>query len=110
MTTAQQTHSFVDTIWARLLAILIAIAIGWLLWSNWSSDFSTLFAGGEQEAAPVVSTSEPAKPANPALEECLAKRVGDVDQMKEDGILSDAQYGSFRARAEELCRAQNPGG
>ena len=110
MATAQQTSGFADTIWARLLALLIAIAIAWLLWANWSSDFRALVSGGEQAATPVVSTSEPAKPANPALQECLAKRVGDVDQMKEDGVLSDAQYGSFRARAEELCRAQNPGG
>ena len=110
MTTAPQTRVFADTIWARLLALLIAIAIGWLLWSNWASDFKALFSGGEKAAVPVVSTSEPAKPANPALDDCLAQRVGDVDRMKEEGVLSDAQYGSFRSRAEELCRAQNPGG
>jgi len=110
MTTTAQTKGFADTIWARLLALLLAIAIAWLLWANWSSDFKALFADGEQKAAPVVSASEPAKPANPALEECLAKRVGDVERMKEEGILSDAQYSNFRSRAEELCRAQNPGG
>ena len=91
------------------LALLLAIAIAWLLWTNWAADFKALFAGGEQETTPVVSVSEPAKPANPALEECLAKRVGDVDRMKKDGILSDAQYGNFRSRAEELCRGQNSG-
>ncbi len=109
MTTAIQTGGFADSIWARLLALLLAVGIGWLLWSNWAQDFQTLFAG-ETENTPVISTSEPAKPANPALEECLAQRVGDVDRMREEGILSDTQYGSFRARAEELCRQQNPGG
>ncbi len=109
MTTATQTSGFADSIWARLLALIIAIALGWLLWSNWAEDFQVLFAQND-ETAPVVSVSEPAKPVNPALEECLAARVGDVDRMKEEGILSDAQYSSFRARAEELCRQQNSGG
>jgi len=47
--------------------------------------------------------------SNPALAACLQQRIGDVDRMKEDGILSDAQYASFRARAEELCVQQNQG-
>jgi hypothetical protein len=41
------------------------------------------------------------------LQDCLDQRVGDVDKMKAEGIVNDAQYASFRQRAEELCRAQN---
>ena len=108
MASTAETKSFGDTGLARLLALLIAILLGYLLWSNWSSDFKALFAGSDKSAA-VVSTSEPAKPANPALQECLTQRVGDVDRMKEEGILSEAQYDAFRGRAQELCRAQNPG-
>lgn len=110
MTTADQTNSFVDSKLARLLALLIAIVLAILLWSNWSADFKSLFTTGKGDAtATATITAQPAKPANPALEECLAQRVGDVDQMKEEGILSDAQYSAFRSRAEDLCRAQNPG-
>ena len=108
MTTAEPTNSFADTTMARLLALLIAIMLATLLWMNWSQDFKNLFADDSKTMIP-VSSSEPAKPANPALEECFAQRVGDVDRMKEEGILSDAQYTAFRARAEDLCRAQNPG-
>lgn len=108
MTAAEQTSSFADTKLARLLALVIAIALAWLLWSNWSSDFRMLLADSD-DAARLVSGSEPARPANPALQACLAQRVGDVDRMKEEGILSEAQYGAFRSRAEGLCRAQNPG-
>jgi hypothetical protein len=39
----------------------------------------------------------------------LVQRVGDVDRMKNEGILSEVQYEAFRSRAEGLCRAQNPG-
>ncbi len=110
MTTAEQTSSFADSILARLLALIIAILIGWLLWSNWSQDFKQLASGESDAPAAVVSTSEPAKPANAALEACLKQRVGDVDRLKEEGILTEEKYAAFRSRAESLCRAQNPGG
>jgi hypothetical protein len=29
--------------------------------------------------------------------------------MKSEGVINDAQYTSFRQRAEDLCRAQHPG-
>jgi hypothetical protein len=44
---------------------------------------------------------------NAALQNCLDQRVGDVEKMKADGIINDAQYASFRQRAGELCRAQH---
>ena len=107
MTAAEQSSSFADTLWARLLALLIAIALALFLWFNWSSDFKTLFAASD-DVAPAVTSFEPAKPANQALQDCLVQRVGDVDRMKEEGILSESQYSAFRSRAEGLCRAQNP--
>jgi len=108
VTAADQSSGFADSNLARLLALAVAIALALLLWFNWSSDFKLLLADGDN-AASTTASSEPAKPANPALHACLAQRVGDVDQMKKEGILSDAQYGAFRSRAEGLCRAQNPG-
>ncbi len=108
MTTSDQSNGFADSGLARLLALFIAIAIAFLLWSNWSTDFKALLAGDDQEVS-AATNAQPAKPANPELENCLAQRVGDVDRMKEEGILSESQYAAFRGRAEELCRAQNPG-
>ena len=78
------------------------------MWMNWSADFRALFAG-ETMSAPAIESQTPAKPANPALQACLDQRVGDVDNMKSEGIISDSQYDAFRSRAEDLCRAQNPG-
>lgn len=106
--TAQKTRSFADSGFARLIALVLAALIAYLLWSNWADEFRKLMQGGDT-AAPVISESEPAKPVNPALEKCLEQRIGDVDRMKQEGILTDAQYEAFKGRATELCAAQNPG-
>ena len=102
-------NSFVDTIIARLIALVIGLLIAFFIWSKWSTDIQMVFSG-DAETTEVVSVNQPAKPANAALDACLAQRLGDVDGMKEDGIISDAQYEAFSKRARGLCVAQNPGG
>lgn len=111
MTTEHTTkRDFVDTGFARLLGALLAVAIAVLLYMNWGDEFKQLASGTpEVSALPAAVTSPGATSAiNPALASCLEKRIGDVDQMKSDGVLSDAQYANFRARAESLCRQTNP--
>ena len=108
MTTDTQS-SFADTKGARILALLIALAIAALLFVNWSDDFANLFSGKQSSSLPQAQqVPSDAAETNPALAACLEKRIGDVDQMKEDGVLSEAQYAAFRERAESLCRQQNP--
>lgn len=106
--TAHQSRSFSDTGLARIIALLLAVLIAYVLWANWAEDFRKLYVGTEP-GTPVVSSSQPAKPVNPALQKCLEQRVGDVDRMKQEGILTDAQYTAFKGRAMGLCAAQNPG-
>ena len=102
------THTpFIDSGFARLCALCLAIAIAVLLYTRWGEDMAALMAAGS--TAPQPAQSNTVKPANPALEACLANRVGDVDRMKDEGIVDDRQYSKFKARAEELCRAQHPG-
>ena len=108
MADTAQSKNFLDKPVARGIALLLAVALGAVLWMNYENDCRRLMAGQQMASPPVVSSSEPAKPANPALQACLDQRVGDVDAMKSEGILNDAQYAAFRARAEELCRQQNP--
>ena len=108
--TTQTGNSFADTTAARLLALCIALFLAVILVYNYKSDFARLFSGSGETGLPVTNVeTAPDEAANPALAECLQQRIGDVDKMKEEGILSDAQYASFRARAEELCVQQNPG-
>ncbi|MGI9350454.1 MAG: hypothetical protein ACR2O3_02725 [Rhizobiaceae bacterium] len=106
----QTGTNFSDTPAARLLALCIALLITIVLVYNYKDDFARLFTGSEEAGLPVTNIdTAPDEAANPALAACLQQRVGDVDRMKDEGILSEAQYASFRARAEELCVQQNPG-
>jgi hypothetical protein len=108
MTAATAERSFADSIFARLIALAIAIGIGFLLYANWGNDIRTVVEG-DAPRIPVLATKAPVLGhTNAALQKCLAQRVGDVDKMKSDGVVNDAQYTSFRQRAEDLCRAQNP--
>ena len=102
--------SFADTTAARLIALCLALLIAIILVYNYKQDFAAMFSDSPTGSLPVTNVDTPQdEAANPALAACLAQRIGDVDRMKEEGILSEAQYASFRANAEELCFQQNPG-
>lgn len=105
---ATATHrSFADTAVARLIALLIAVAIAALFVFNWSEEAEQLFTGTET-GIPIIEQQVQVRPVNAGLQNCLDQRVGDVEKMKSEGVINDAQYASFRQRAEELCRAQHP--
>jgi|GEM_PF-1910658 len=106
MTTTTQS-GFVNTKAARIVAAVLALLIAIIWFYNYQADFAKLMSGDASNGLPQAEALAQAD-ANPALAECLQKRVGDVDQMKKDGLLNDQQYGSFRARAEQLCSQQNP--
>jgi hypothetical protein len=109
MAASQHTEGFSNSGEARIVAAIFAAILGFAIWFNWADDIKALFAEQPPALPPSAEVREPAKPANPALRECLDKRVGDVDRMKEEGIISDSQYEAFRSRAVNLCRAQHPG-
>lgn len=106
MSTTTQT-GFVNTNAARIVAAVLALLIAIIWFYNYSADFSRVMAGGSTGELPQAETLAVSN-ANPALAACLEKRVGDVDQMKEDGLLNDQKYASFKVRAEQLCAQQNP--
>lgn len=105
---ATASKSFGDTIFARLIALVLAVVFGAILYLNWGSDIEQLFAGSAP-AIPITAGVTQVETTNTALEACLKQRVGDVDTMKSDGLINDSQYAQFRQRAEDLCRGQNPG-
>ncbi len=112
MTSAASSASFLDTMAARILAVIVAVVLGFAIYTNYGDVIMQELAG-ERDTLSISSYSgqrtEPEVKANPALEACLNERIGHVNKMKEDGILSEAKYGTFKARAEELCVQQNPG-
>lgn len=101
--------TFADTKAARLVALCLACFFGFILIFNYGDDFGKVFSNSSDNSLPATSAeTSPEEAANPALATCLQQRIGDVDKMKEEGILSESQYASFRSRAEELCYQQNP--
>ena len=86
-------RSLVDGPAPRIVAVLlILISVATLAYLHREALIS---AGEKPEAA-----------ANPRLAACLAERVGAVDKMQAEGIVNEAQYAAFRARAEAFCSQQ----
>ena len=97
--------SRLDQLSTRITAF--ALALGGLALMAWIGIFG--FAGvALTPFADLTSGSDTEAAGNPALEACLTERVGAVDTMRREGVVSDAQYDAFRARAVSYCRAQNP--
>lgn len=103
--TATTKVYFLDTTGARLSALALAGLVAFLLYANWGAQILATIGGQPYQSRVVKS---PASEATPALDACLAKRVGDVENMKSEGILNAAQYAAFKARAIDICRARNP--
>lgn len=45
---------------------------------------------------------------NPAYVECRNKRIGTVRKMRDEGVISEVQFGEFSGRAEAICASKFP--
>lgn len=88
------TH-FLDRWPARAVALGVMLLAGGGLAYMHRADIALLTgtAGGE-------------KAANDPLSLCIAQRVGEVEQMRKDGLIDDARLALFKSRAEAVCRSQ----
>jgi hypothetical protein len=90
-TTSPPPASFLDTIAARIIALVIfLVCVGALVGLNREA---WLGIGPETSAA------------EQALARCIAERSGDVDRMLEEGMIGEDQAELFRSRAEAMCVA-----
>ena len=88
-TTSPPPASFLDTVAARILALVIfLVCVGALVWLNREAWLGI---------APEMSAAEQ------ALAQCMAERSGDVDRMLEEGVIGEDQAELFRSRAEAMC-------
>ncbi|MBP5856612.1 hypothetical protein KAJ83_06305 [Marivibrio halodurans] len=93
---AGRSRSALDGRPARLAAAgVVLAAAGFLVWY----ERETLFP-----AAATVSED----PALAAYRACRDERFGDIDQMRAEGMIEDAQEKLFKSRADAMCRATNP--
>ncbi len=102
-------RGFGDTIWARLIALAIAVGLSWAFWNAWGEEVVALFSAGP-EPLPIASQPDMQEQRllNPELTACLEQRVGDVEQMAADGVIAQEQVASFQQRATELCWGMYP--
>ncbi len=99
------TRTIVDTRAARIVALVLAIALAAVFYAVWKEEVSTLFGDlTAPEAEGLAVTHE-----DPAVAACLETRIADVDRMREDGLIDDAQHEVFAERAASLCVAQAAG-
>lgn len=110
--TETEDNRFIHSMSARFLALLIGIAILALIVVTWGEDMKKLaasFTDGKELVLVQPVGEERVKDENPALAACLDERIGDVNQMRDEGVINEEQYQQFSARARALCQAQNPG-
>jgi len=97
---AAQSASLLDRWPARVVALLIAIGMGGLLY-HMSPDLSL-----ELQTLPErLPMPQAAVPDDPAFEACLARESEAIDKMRDEGLLDEAKAASFIAGAEARCRA-----
>ena len=84
-----------ESLAARAAAVLVAaLCLAALAWLNRDAILAT---GGR-----------PAPALNPDFVACREARTGQVERMRAEGVINDAQFAQFKARAEETCAGQFP--
>ena len=102
-------RGFGDTIWARLIALVLAAGLAWAFWTTWSDAVIALFESGPEQLPIAQQPQLPDESTlNPELQACLDKRLGDVETMASEGVISAAQDAGFSQRATELCWGLHP--
>lgn len=104
----RQQASALDSRGARLVALAVALAALCLM--VWLGRDDVPFVRAVMTSVTGSAEEAVASSGNPELDACLASRVGDVEKMREDGVINAAQYDTFRGRAVAYCEAQFPPG
>lgn len=90
------SRSALDRRPARLVAAgLVLAAAGFLVWY-------------ERETLFPATVEQVADPALAAYRACRDDRYADIDGMRADGVIDDAQEKLFKSRADAMCRDRNP--
>ena len=98
------SRHFLDRNAARFLAGLICVLAVSGLALTWHNQNNTDAAG----RAVVASGGAGASVVNPKLDECRAKRSGDIAQMLKDGVIDQARHDNFLANALKTCTGMFP--
>ena len=95
-----ERESFIDGPVPRIIAgILAAACLGLIVFLNWHVMFPPPAKQGVDDAK-----------LNPEFVACRDARLVTVQKMKDDGVIDEAQFAQFSARAVETCAGQFPPG
>lgn len=98
-------HSRIDHLATRVVALALALCgLALMAWIGLFGFAGVALTPFENMAPDGVKAAS----GNPALQACLEERVGAVDAMRREGVISDTQYDAFRTRAVDYCQAENP--
>lgn len=107
MRSPPQKSSVLDSRLARILALIVALSALTLM--GWLGREDVSFVRGLVSGVTGQTTTQTVIAGNPKLDACLGQRVGDVENMRADGIVNEVQYKAFKSRAISYCQAQFPG-
>lgn len=105
---ADSGNSFIDSGSARLLSLVFAVGLAAVMLVAWGEDMLALMVDQPPAIPARAVVEQSSEPSNPAREACLQKRLADVDKMRDDGMINDAQHAQFAGRAVALCESQHP--
>lgn len=83
---------FLDSIFARLIALVIAVACGVVLFFLYEDE--------------VVVAESQTQFEQSAAAQCYAERAADIDQMLAEGMIGEEQAMLFKRREEARCATQ----
>ncbi|SON55291.1 hypothetical protein HDIA_1750 [Hartmannibacter diazotrophicus] len=96
-----QGRKFVNGLPMRVIALVLAIAFGLLAWMIWRNA-ETVPLMMPQSAADL-----PLAAPSPAVADCVDKRLGEINRLVEQGLLSEDAARLTESRARQLCTGRN---
>lgn len=102
METTGNNASFTSPLW-RLVALLVAIAAGYLAWLAWQDAEQDVSRLNDPVLEPAtlddMGTSD-------GVRTCIEERVSEINGLVEEGLMSEEAATISKGRAANLCRKQ----
>ena len=96
-------RSWLDKGIARLAALAIAAALGFLLVTSLGDEVLAVTGFGDTA---VEEEGDVDLVADEGVALCIEQRGGDIDNMLAEGVITEAQHDDFRSRAVALCQSE----
>jgi hypothetical protein len=105
--TASATHkaSFLHSVNARILSLIIAIALAAAGFLVFNKDFGKPLIEADVPGGAAAILQPYAE--RPAVNDCRAKRLAEIDKLAGDGLLSEDDANTARSRAITMCSERN---